>query len=125
MRHLLSPDADAPAAARALLEEFERDIGWRTADAALVVSELVTNSVLHGDASAERPIELVVEFSDQALRIEVCDHGSAQATGSVQAVRSPTGVGGLGLTIVGLLADAWGVKGNGQTCVWARFQRPL
>jgi anti-sigma regulatory factor (Ser/Thr protein kinase) len=125
MRHLLAPDADAPAAARALLTEFETDMGWRAGDAALVVSELVTNSVLHGDAGAERPIELVIEFNDRALRVEVCDHGSAHAAGSVQAVPSPTGVGGLGLTIVGLLADAWGVEGNGQTCVWARFERPL
>jgi anti-sigma regulatory factor (Ser/Thr protein kinase) len=124
-RHLLAPDADAPAAARALLREFESDMGWQMGDAALVVSELVTNSVLHSDAAAEGPIELVVEFSDRALRVEVCDHGNAHAAGSVQAVASATGVGGLGLTIVGVLADAWGVEGNGQTCVWARFERPV
>jgi anti-sigma regulatory factor (Ser/Thr protein kinase) len=123
-RHLLARDSDAPAAARALLRQFERDMGWRTGDAALVVSELVTNSVLHSDAAAERPIEFVVELSDRALRVEVCDHGSAHAQESVHAGPSATGAGGLGLTIVGVLADAWGVEGNGQTCVWARFERP-
>jgi anti-sigma regulatory factor (Ser/Thr protein kinase) len=125
MRQLLASDADAPAAARALLSEFEEVMGWRAGDAALVVSELVTNSVLHGGDDAERLIELVVEFSDPVLRVEVCDQGGAQAAGSVQVVESATGSTGFGLTIVELLADAWGVESNGQTCVWARFERPL
>jgi anti-sigma regulatory factor (Ser/Thr protein kinase) len=124
-RHLLARDSDAPAAARALLREFEGDMGWRTGDAALVVSELVTNSVLHSDAAAEAPIEVGVEFSDRALRVEVCDHGSAHAQASVQADPSATGAGGMGLAIVGVLADAWGVEGNGQTCIWARFESPV
>jgi anti-sigma regulatory factor (Ser/Thr protein kinase) len=124
-RHLLARDSVAPAAARALLAEFERDMGWRAGDAALVVSELVTNSVLHSDAATETPIELVVEFSDRALRVEVCDHGSAHAQESVQAGPSATGAAGMGLAIVGVLADAWGVESNGHTCVWARFERPV
>jgi anti-sigma regulatory factor (Ser/Thr protein kinase) len=122
---LLARDSVAPAAVRALLAEFERDMGWRAGDAALVVSELVTNSVLHSDAAAETPIELVVEFSDRALRVEVCDHGSAHAQESVQAGPSATGAAGMGLAIVGVLADAWGVESNGHTCVWAHFERPV
>jgi anti-sigma regulatory factor (Ser/Thr protein kinase) len=122
---LLARDSVAPAAARALLAEFERDMGWRAGDAALVVSELVTNSVLHSDAATETPIELVVEFSDRALRVEVCDHGSAHAQESVQAGPSATGAAGMGLAIVGVLADAWGVESNGHTCVWAHFERPV
>lgn len=55
MHWVLARDSDAPAAARALLREFERDMGWRTGDAALVVAELVTSSVLHSSAAAERP----------------------------------------------------------------------
>jgi anti-sigma regulatory factor (Ser/Thr protein kinase) len=124
-RHLLTRDSAAPAAARALLAEFAGDLGWRAGDATLVVSELVTNSVLHSDAAAETPIELMVEFSDRGLRVEVCDHGSAVSQESVQAGPSATGAGGLGLPIVGVLADAWGVEGNGKTCVWARFERPV
>ncbi|MDX6660790.1 MAG: hypothetical protein QOJ55_1612 [Solirubrobacteraceae bacterium] len=125
MRRLLAPDADAPAAARGLLKEFDEVMGWRAGDAALVVSELVTNSVLHGDAGAERAIELVLEFSDPVLRVEVCDHGGAQPAASVEVVASATGSTGFGLAIVDLLADAWGVESNGQTCVWACFERPV
>ena len=125
-RHWLERDADAPAAARALLDNLlsGEDIGWRAGDAALVVSELVTNSVLHSDAADESAIEVGVEFNDRELRVEVCDHGGPQASRSLQAGPSTTGAGGMGLAIVGALADAWGVEANGQTCVWACFERP-
>lgn len=122
-RHSLVRDADAPAAARALLDDLLAGKDMRRAgDAALVVSELVTNSVLHGEAAGETPIEVGLEFSDGDLCVEVCDHGHGRAHQSVQAAPSTTGAGGMGLTIVGALADAWGVEGNGGTCVWARFE---
>jgi anti-sigma regulatory factor (Ser/Thr protein kinase) len=122
---LLERDVDAPAAARALLENLlaGKDIEWRVGDAALVVSELVTNSVLHSDAANESPIEVGVEFNDRELRVEVCDDGGAQVEQPLQAGPSTTGAGGMGLAIVGTLADAWGVERNGQTCVWACFER--
>ena len=123
-RHLLTRDADAPAMARALVEDVLGEIGWQAGDAALVVSELVTNSVLHSDASTETPIEVGVELDDRELRVEVCDYGSAHERESVQVTPSITGAAGMGLSIVGVLSDAWGVKGDGQTCVWACFERP-
>jgi len=123
-RHSLVRDADAPATARALLDDLlaGKDMGTRAGDAAVVVSELVTNSVLHSDAPGEIPIEVGIEFSDGELCVEVCDRGRGRAGKSVQAGSSTTGAGGMGLAIVGALADAWGVGGNGETCVWARFQ---
>ena len=125
-RHQLVRGVDAPATARALLQDLigGEDMGWRAGDAALVVSELVTNSVLHSDAAEESPIELGVEFNDRELRVEVCDDGSAKAQQSVRVTSSSTGDGGMGLMIVGVLADAWGVGGDGRTCVWASFERP-
>jgi anti-sigma regulatory factor (Ser/Thr protein kinase) len=124
-RHSLARDADAPGAARALLDNLVgEEIGWLAGDAALVVSELVTNSVVHSDAANGYPIELGVECNDRELRVEVCDYGSAKAQQSVRVRPSPTGIGGMGLMIVDILADAWGVKGEGQTCVWACFERP-
>lgn len=124
-RHLLVRDVDAPAAARALLADVldGEDIGSRADDVVLVVSELVTNSVRHSDAATARPIEVGVELNDRELRVEVCDYGSAQARQSVQVIPFTPGVGGLGLRLVGSLADAWGVGGDGQTCVWACFAR--
>jgi anti-sigma regulatory factor (Ser/Thr protein kinase) len=98
-----------------------KDLGPRAGDAALVVSELVTNSVLHSEAAGETPIEVGIEFRDGQLRVEVCDQGRGQADQPVQPRSSATGAGGMGLTIVGALADAWGVNSNGRTCVWACF----
>lgn len=125
-RHLLVRDVDAPAAARALLVDVldGQDTGWRADDVILVVSELVTNSVRHSDAATGCPIEVGIELNDRELRVEVCDYGSAQARQSVRVIPFNPGVGGMGLRLVGALADAWGVGGDGQTCVWARFARP-
>ena len=81
----------------------------------------------HSHAAAPtHPFSAAIAARDHgALRVEVCDDGNAHIQESVQAGPSATGAGGLGLAIVGALADAWGVEGNGQTCVWARFERPV
>jgi transcriptional regulator with XRE-family HTH domain/anti-sigma regulatory factor (Ser/Thr protein kinase) len=71
-------------------------------DAALLVSELVTNSVAH---SGSRWIDLAIVLGNDRLRIEVSDE-------STQAVRprTPDEHGGWGLTIVAELAHRWGVE---------------
>ena len=81
-------------------------------DIDLVISELVTNAVVH----AQPPIELVVLVGRGALRIEVCD-GLAMSPVIPTSERLELGCG---LTIVDNLTDRWGwlVRPPGK-CVWA------
>lgn len=80
-------------------------------DVALVVSELVTNAVIH--RSNDRPINVVLVLDDDQLLVEVQQSG----TPKVQRPNQPM-VGGRGLAIVETLASAWG---SGPSSVWARF----
>jgi anti-sigma regulatory factor (Ser/Thr protein kinase) len=79
----------------------------------LLVSELMTNAIKHGDGS--RPVELHAHW-DSEVRIEVVDHGDGFAPGPrLGGFDEP---GGFGLFLVGQLADRWGVETNGGTTVW-------
>ena len=85
--------------------------------AVLLVSELVTNSVIHGGGTT--PIEVGVTIGDR-LRVEVTDHGSCFRLGSLG--RRKGGLG-FGLYIVEQLADAWGMSMDGVTRVWFELAR--
>jgi anti-sigma regulatory factor (Ser/Thr protein kinase) len=84
----------------------------------LLVSELVTNAVLHGGAGAE--LELTISLADDLLRVEVLDSGP----GFVPRPRAlaPDDVGGWGLYLVERLARTWGVSSGDGTRVW--FELP-
>ena len=84
-------------------------------DAVLMVSELVTNAVLHGVGA----ISLRVDAESDTVRIEVADEGNA----ALAPNPAPSAYGGWGLRIVEQLADDWGV-GAGSTKVWFRLGRP-
>jgi len=71
-------------------------------DAALLTSELVTNSVKHAESDW---IELDINLAADRLRIEVSDESSATIR-----PRTPSIDGGWGLTLVGELATRWGVE---------------
>lgn len=89
-------------------------------DVALVVSELMTNALLHGSLR-DRLIRVRIGITATALRVEVSDPrgerepSPREATGEDQF--------GRGLLLVGALADDWGVRprtGVGKT-VWAEW----
>jgi hypothetical protein len=84
--------------------------------ATLVVSELVTNSVVH----ALTVVDLTLTRADSLLRIGVRDHGGGRpAPGSTDPAESP--LSGRGLLIVEALTRSWGVfpgRTSGKT-VWA------
>ncbi len=82
-------------------------------DAQLVISELATNAVVHGEGR----ITLQAALHDDSLRIEVVDEG----TDNVPEIREHAehdAPGGRGLHIVAALSRRWGVF-EGTTHVWA------
>lgn len=88
-------------------------------DAELLVSELVTNAVLHGLPT----ITLMLNLDPPGIGVGVHD-ASDQLPTRPGAVPGVDDVGGRGLLIVAALASAWGVEkaedGPGKT-VWFRL----
>jgi anti-sigma regulatory factor (Ser/Thr protein kinase) len=85
--------------------------------AKLLVSELVTNAVLHGRGE----IMLRATLDENRLLVEVIDEGG----GFERTVRQQdfAGIGGRGLAIVDAEASRWGVH-EGTTLVWFELERP-
>jgi anti-sigma regulatory factor (Ser/Thr protein kinase) len=82
-------------------------------DASLVVSELVTNALSHGEG------DIVVQsrVEDHDVHVAVTDGGGGQP----ELMAPPPGhIGGVGLRLVDHLSARWGVApaNNGKT-VWA------
>jgi signal transduction histidine kinase len=108
-RHPLRSDVaevalpSAPVSCR-LAREFVLSVTGGTEDprVALVVTELVTNAVVHGRA---RPV-LRVAWDGDVVRIEVEDDGPGRPT---LRPMSATTTSGRGLALVDQIADDWGI----------------
>lgn len=102
----------APFKARQAVATLDPPLaGLPWADAELLVSELVTNSVVYG--SGENVVLLIDDGRPARFRVEVVDGGS----GFVPTARGDRKVGGWGLELVEKLASTWGVR-EGSTHVW-------
>ncbi|MGW1887912.1 SpoIIE family protein phosphatase [Streptomyces sp. NPDC001970] len=150
--HLISPRGDARAAAhtslpgnplaasaarrfvRAALADWTRlgMVATRGADrladdAVLVVSELVTNAVVHAGTTVEVAVRLDVASDDDpaSLVVEVSDHHPARAVRSDApdpGAASGEPEYGRGLQLVAALAASWGITYRpGLKAVWARM----
>jgi len=110
----------AVGAARHAIEELaDHEQLPRLDDLRLLVSELVTNSVLHGGAGPDDSLQLRVDCPDDCVRVEVCDDGSGWGEHiRSTSLESEQPAGGWGLMLVGALADRWGVQAGERTCVW-------
>ncbi len=110
---------EAPALARQFLRTVSCAEHHQSVvdDAVLLVSELVTNSVLHGGP----PIVVAVDCDGEALQVRVRD-GSLDLPERRDARTSDEG--GRGLELVASLSDAWGVdpSENGKH-VWFVLRR--
>ena len=115
---LVNPGLDGVRAARRLtsatLQGLPEDLA---SDAELVVTELVTNAVLHGLP----PIRLRVRGRRDRVRVEVSDAGAAMP---LKIRGTPDGMTGRGLAVVDSLTNAWGVDPDaGGKLVWADLGR--
>jgi anti-sigma regulatory factor (Ser/Thr protein kinase) len=112
--HDIPRDPHAPAIARRMVDEFEDVLGQPTTDQArLLISEVVSNAVRHGDGERVRIRLDAVQGAE--LRCEVMDEGH----GFVPKARDkpPTVEGGWGLHLVESLSRRWGVRED-STQVW-------
>ena len=101
----LPSDASAAAVARQFVEDNRDHIRPDLIeDAQVLVSEVVTNAVLHG-----RPqITLLVRVDQPSIGVAVADSGD-NLPAKPQGAPPPSQPSGRGLMIVDALASAWGV----------------
>ncbi len=122
----------APGAARALLRAALAEWAERAlpgtehltellaGDALVVVSELVTNAVVHAGTDVELDCRLEPETG--ALVVEVLDHHPSRAPRDAAEPSSETPEYGRGLRLVAALSESWGITyRTGAKTVWARL----
>jgi anti-sigma regulatory factor (Ser/Thr protein kinase) len=91
-------------------------------DAALVITELVTNAIKHGSPLPGRWLQVTWDLDADSVEIAVSDAGGS---GTRPRANRPSlsAMGGRGLEIVDTLSDRWGVRPPGTT-VWAVLAMP-
>lgn len=97
----LEPSAHAPRISRSRLKELQGDLEPRYSDVAIVVSELVTNSVKHGNGTKDISVEVIAE--GDRIKVVVTDEGPCFTK---EASRN----GGMGLEIVDKIAEHWEIQ---------------
>lgn len=110
----LAENDDSPRLARRFVQKTLR--GWEAPfaadDVALMVSELVTNAVVHARSHSQ----LLFHLDRSVLRVEVHDWGGGVL---VRRDPTPTQPGGRGLLIVQSLSQRWGTQSHeGGKVVW-------
>jgi anti-sigma regulatory factor (Ser/Thr protein kinase) len=99
------------------------DLGSAThAIVELLVSELVTNAVLHGGAAEGATLSVALTREGEFIAVEVWDRG-------VGFTWQPddtdlTEPGGLGLLLVNRLAHRWGTRREAGGAVWFVYRDP-
>lgn len=119
---IVEADGTAPMHARRFIRSCLHRTGSEalTSAAELLISEVVTNAVVHTDSS-ECTIEVVVD--DLVVRVEVED----SAPGALPRLLAPDDelFGGRGLHIVDATARRWGWEVGALTkLVWFELERP-
>jgi anti-sigma regulatory factor (Ser/Thr protein kinase) len=119
----LTRNLEAPSVARAAMmgrcDGFELDPSL-CHTLVLLVSEVVSNAVLHSRGPVDAPIMLAATVTDTVIRVTVTDAGG----GFTPKSRAPdTKHGGYGLYLVDKAAERWGVDRVGGTRVWFELPR--
>ena len=117
MRRAMPAHPSSVARARRLLREHltGTDHEHLLETAELVVSEMVTNAIVHTGTS----VELAVSLDESGLGVEVADSGAHLPILTSYGAMSSTG---RGLQLVDQLVDTWGVEARpGGKVVWVRL----
>ncbi|HEV7584538.1 MAG TPA: ATP-binding protein [Solirubrobacteraceae bacterium] len=119
----LRRDRDAPAAARAAVERWCPELAGgrpRHETLLLLVSEVVTNAVMHSHAGTDAPVLLTATVLGDTVRVEVTDGGEGFTPPSYETSQPPQRmtIGGYGLYVINQAARRWGVDREGGTRVW-------
>jgi anti-sigma regulatory factor (Ser/Thr protein kinase) len=111
----------APRTARTLFtDRFADEVSPETLDTArLLVSELVTNAVVHGRGR----ITLRARLNEDQLHVDVMDEGSGLEPAVRERDFENPRAGGRGLTIVDAASSRWGIH-RGTTHEWFELERP-
>jgi anti-sigma regulatory factor (Ser/Thr protein kinase) len=119
----LERNVQAPAVARAAISGICQDLrldGSLRQSLVLLISEVVSNAVLHSTGPTEAPITVTATVTGDAFHVSVTDAGG----GFVPSRRDPARVeGGYGLYLLEKAASRWGVDAGSPTTVW--FELPL
>jgi anti-sigma regulatory factor (Ser/Thr protein kinase) len=108
----LAAGAAAPAEARSWIDWLAGYLEpGRLESARLIVSELVTNSVLHAGLADGAPIVLSARADRHRVRMSVWDRGRGLEAVGAPRLPPPTSVGHRGLWIVNQLADRVLIEG--------------
>jgi anti-sigma regulatory factor (Ser/Thr protein kinase) len=111
----------AGAEARAALDSIGEELDSRTLDdLRLLVTELVSNGVRHGNAGPRQRVRLRVTLEPETVRVEVTDPGPGLLHGFEPAGNESAG--GWGLVLVERVATRWGTI-DGESCVWFELDR--
>lgn len=110
----LEPSAHAPRLSRTRLRELQDDLEPKYSDVAIVVSELVTNSVKHGNGTKDISVQVIAESN--RIKVVVRDHGPCFSKAAQHD-------GGLGLEIVDKIAERWEIQRNGGCQVEVEISR--
>lgn len=113
---MLTDETGAAAAARRALREDSKELpATLRDDVLLLVTELVSNAVLHAGAGPEHPLHVQLLRGPRWLVVTVADEGPGFSRHPTLERHNESG--GLGLFLVDQIADRWGVE---STAVGAR-----
>jgi anti-sigma regulatory factor (Ser/Thr protein kinase) len=108
--------SEAAGAARRALDVLPlRGPRDRVDELRLLVSEVVTNAVLHAELPSNQRIDMLVQLAPDSTRVEVRDRGKGFEP---LTPPQPGTVGGLGMVVVDRMARRWGVSGSPHFGVW-------
>jgi anti-sigma regulatory factor (Ser/Thr protein kinase) len=115
----LERNVEAPGIARAAATGACQEAGIDHSSCftvVLLVSEVVTNAVLHSEGPSDSKIGLSIWAGEDLVRVTVTDAGE----GFTPTPRDPASRegGGYGLYLLEKSASRWGVSALDGTCVW-------